>query len=309
MAECAVIAFKTLPFPPISAWDNSNLGLLFSLAQLILSKRVLETYMFLVRRIKSVPFVLVGILIASAIKSSFTHALALRILINLTRRHVGTVLLVLVAELGYDGSKIWSNPGLRRRSLGNNRRWLLHLILGIHDRQEFLKVDALSRWRLRHWELGYLRQLRWSLRLRLRLLLLAEHVNCSLKVRRWSLRNWLRRGQRLGWLGWLLLGLVLLGCSLNDLEQVGNVELVVRCTLLDRRCGWFRINIGEVPFLSSLFFPLGAIQENENPMRRVWGFTLTKSGSSPKVCTSGTISSSSGGGGSFGVGGTSASEV
>lgn len=159
MAECAVIAFETLSFPPISAWDNSNLGLLFSLAQLILRKRVLETYMFLVRRIKSVPFGLVGILITSAIKSSLTHAFALRILINLARRHVGAILLVLVAELGYYGSQIWSNCGLRLRGLGNNRRWLLHLILGIHDRQEFLKVDALSGWRLRRWKLRHLRQL------------------------------------------------------------------------------------------------------------------------------------------------------
>ena len=248
MAKCAVVAFETLSFPPISAWDNSNLGLLFSLTQLILRKRVLETYMFLVRRIKSVPFGLVGILVTSAIKSGLTHAFALGILINLTRRHVGTVLLVLVAELGYDGSKIRSNPGLRRWSLRKNRRWLLlHLILSIHDRQEFLKVHSLSGWRLRYWELRHLRQLRRSLRLWL--LLLAEHVDCSLKVRRGSLRNWLRRGQRLGW---LLLRLVLLGCSLNDLEQVRNIELVVGCALLDRRRGWFGIDIGEVPFLPSL---------------------------------------------------------
>ena len=115
--------------------------------------------MFLVRCIKSVPFGLVGILITSAIKSSLTHAFALRILINLARRHVGAILLVLVAELGYYGSQIWSNCGLRLRGLGNNRRWLLHLILGIHDRQEFLKVDALSGWRLRRWKLRHLRQL------------------------------------------------------------------------------------------------------------------------------------------------------
>ena len=223
-------------------------GCFSSLAQLSHSKRDLfETYMFLVS-IESVPLGVVGILITSAIKSSLTHTFALRILINLARRHVGTVLLVLVAELGYDGSKIRSNPGLRRRSLRKNRRWLLlHLILSIHDRQEFLKVDSLSGWRLRYWELRHLRQLRWSLRLWL--LLLAEHVDCSLKVRRGSLRNWLRRGQRLGW---LLLRLVLLGCSLNDLEQVRNIELVVGCALLDRRRGWFGIDIGEVPFLPSL---------------------------------------------------------
>ena len=223
-------------------------GCFSSLAQLNHSKRDLfETYMFLVS-IESVPLGLVGILITSAIKPSLTHTFALRILINLARRHVGTVLLVLVAELGYDGSKIRSNPGLRRWSLRKNRRWLLlHLILSIHDRQEFLKVDSLSGWRLRYWELRHLRQLRRSLRLWL--LLLAEHVDCSLKVRRGSLRNWLRRGQRLGW---LLLRLVLLGCSLNDLEQVRNIELVVGCALLDRRRGWFGIDIGEVPFLPSL---------------------------------------------------------
>ena len=142
--------------------------------------------MFLVGRIKSVPFGLVGILITSTIKSGLTHAFALRILINLAR-HVGTVLLVLVAELGYDGSQIWSNSGLRLRSLGKNRRrWLLCLILSIHDRQEFLEVNALpSGWWLRYWELRHLWHLRWSLRLRL--LLLAEHVDCSLEVRRGSL--------------------------------------------------------------------------------------------------------------------------
>lgn len=65
---------------------------------------------------------------------------------------------------------------------------------------------------------------------------------------------------------------MLLGCSLNDLEQVGNVELVVGCTLLGRRRGWFRIDIGEVPFLPSLqqkIFSISCHSRKQNPMRRV----------------------------------------
>lgn len=78
------------------------------------------------------------------------------------------------------------------------------------------------------------------------LLLLAEHVDSPFKIRCGRLRDRLRLGERLGWL--LLL---LLRCILDDLEQVGDVELIVGCILLCSGC-WLRIDERIVPFLPSL---------------------------------------------------------
>lgn len=116
MTERAVVAFQAFALSPIPARNYSNL------------------WVFLVRTVRSIPFG-VGPLVTSAIKpASFAHAFALRIFINLARRLAGAGMLVLVAKLGYNGSKVRSNSRLRLRSRREDWR-LLHLILSIHDGQ------------------------------------------------------------------------------------------------------------------------------------------------------------------------------
>lgn len=136
MTERAVVAFQAFALSPIPARNYSNLWLLSIVStETSMSKRATRmTYVFLVRTVRSIPFG-VGPLVTSAIKpASFAHAFALRIFINLARRLAGAGMLVLVAKLGYNGSKVRSNSRLRLRSRREDWR-LLHLILSIHDGQ------------------------------------------------------------------------------------------------------------------------------------------------------------------------------
>lgn len=202
------------------------------------SGRTRMTYVFLVGSIRPIPFGRVEFLITSAIKpASLAHALALWVFVDLARRF--RTALVLVAKLGYDSGKVRSNARLRLWSRREDGR-RLHLILSIHDGQDIPKVHALCCLWLGHRKLGHLRQ-------RCRRWLLAEHVHCSLEVRCGRLRDWLLWGKRLGW----LLRLLLLGCTLDDLQQVGDIELIRWRSRLRSGCR-LRVDVGEVPFLSSL---------------------------------------------------------
>lgn len=124
--------------------------------------------------------------------------------------------------------------------LGLRERRLLELF---HDVEDLSKVNASSRaWRLRRW-LGDWD--RWGLMDGRLGLLLSEHADCPLEIGHGCL---LRR--LLGRLWWGRRLLLLPG--LNDFEQVGNVKAAAGRIRLRGSCCGFRVDIGEVAFLSSL---------------------------------------------------------